>query len=168
MYPLLENSRTPITIAQDTNIEEYDESFFQLPENETEREKRDAIKLKNRNKKKRSGFEREKKETMQKEKNFEKMTKIFNQVETEQRKQAQAKQNQIFQDLGLDVNNMLSDVKQGAQNVVSNLQRGMNRKSARLQQSLRFPKNQEPKVTYENLKNQSGASSVSVAISSSC
>ena len=92
----------------------YETKIWELPENETEREKRDAIKLKNRNKKKRSGFEREKKETMQKEKNFEKMTKIFNQVETEQRKQAQAKQNQIFQDLGLDVNNMLSDVKQDA------------------------------------------------------
>ena len=149
MYPPLENSTTRITIAQDTYTEEHDEEFFELPENETERELIYAIKLKNLNKKKRSGFEREKKEIMQKEKNFEKMTKIFNQVETERRKQAQAKQNQILQDLGLDVNNMLSDVKQGAQNVVSNLQRGMNRKSARLQQSLRFPKNHEPKVTYK-------------------
>ena len=136
--------------SQDTYIQVNNESFepFELSEYHDERKMRAAIKPKNRNKKKKSGIDREKIEEMQKQKNLAKMTKIFNQVEAEReaerrkqekpendRKQAEAEaeKNRALQ----DVNNILSEVKQGAQNLVSNFQRGMNINSARVRQSLR-------------------------------
>ena len=112
---------------------------------------------------------------MQKEKNLAKMTKIFNQVEAEReaerKKQEQADDRKLAEleaqvnKIAQDVNNIVSEVKKGAQNLVSNFQRGMNRKSAKFTQSFRNKKKHEPDVRYKTLNNESGASAPTVAIS---
>ena len=143
--------------SQDTYIEQHDEDseFFQLPESLTEIEKRDAIKLKNLNKKKRFGFEREKKELNQKEKNSEKMTKYLEQAVLAEQKERKERVEEVKQKLN-NFQNLISNVGQGAQNVASNFQRGINQKSARAKRSL--AQAIIPDVKYTNLKNESNAS----------
>ena len=147
--------------SQDTYTEEHDESFevFELPENERERKMRDATKLRNLNKKKRYGFERDKKETKQKEKNSEKMTKFLKQAEIDQGFQ---KIKNLVEDK--KTQNLISNVRQGAQNVATKFEKGFNRKSARFergvaQASARYTKRND--VRYDKMNE----SNVSVAFS---
>ena len=142
------------------------EVFFELPETRDELKKRDAIKLKKLNKKERYGFEREKRELKQKEKNHEKLAKFFKQAEQAEAVQKRAEINQIVQNLLADAKQgaqiVVSNVQKGAQNMVSEFERGINRKSARLQQGLarasaRLPKNGQPNVRYKDLVNESSS-----------